>query len=38
VARSWIVRFGVDYLAQQSFFFPFPEALVIPLDSGHGEV
>ncbi len=38
VARSWIVRFGVNYLAQQSFFFPFPEALIIPLDSGHGEV
>ncbi len=38
VLRSWIVRFGVDYLAQQSFFFPFPEALIIPLDSGCGEV
>lgn len=35
---SWIKRFDEAYLRQQSFFMPFPEQLVIPLDSGKGRV
>lgn len=34
--RSWIIRFGSDYLAQQSFFTPFPKELVEITDSGKG--
>lgn len=37
VLRAWIVRFGEPYLADQSFFAPFPEALVSLSDSGKGE-
>ncbi len=36
VLRSWIIRFDVEYLAQQAFFQPFPPELVLPLDSGGG--
>lgn len=35
--RSWILRFGVEYLAEQAFFQPFPAELLLPLDSGKGE-
>jgi len=35
--RSWILRFGVEYLADQAFFQPFPAELLLPLDSGKGE-
>lgn len=34
--RAWIARFGSDYLAQQSFFAPFPKELVEITDSGKG--
>ena len=34
--RSWIVRFGVDYLLDQVYFEPFPPELVSVLDSGEG--
>jgi len=33
---AWVTRFGVDYLADQSFFAPYPEALVEITDSGKG--
>ena len=36
--RSWILRFGVDYLADQVFFEPYPAELVEVLDSGKGRV
>jgi len=36
LVRSWIVRFGVDYLRDQVYFEPFPEELVSVLDSGKG--
>ncbi len=36
VLRGWIVRFDVPYLAQQSYFSPYPEALVVQQDSGKG--
>ena len=32
--RAWIVRFGDEYLAQQSYFAPYPVALVDTSDSG----
>lgn len=32
--QSWIVRFGEDYLAQQTFFAPYPEELLDLSDSG----
>ena len=32
--RSWIVRFGNEYLRQQTFFRPYPEALIAITDSG----
>jgi uncharacterized protein YbgA (DUF1722 family) len=31
---SWIVRFENDYLAQQTFFQPYPEPLITITDSG----
>ncbi len=34
VLRSWIARFNPPYLAQQSFFHPFPDALISLKDSG----
>jgi uncharacterized protein YbgA (DUF1722 family)/uncharacterized protein YbbK (DUF523 family) len=36
VLRSWIIRFEDSYLNQQTFFEPFPEALVEITDSGKG--
>jgi uncharacterized protein YbgA (DUF1722 family) len=36
ILRSWIVRFGQAYLAQQTFFEPYPEGLVAITDSGKG--
>jgi uncharacterized protein YbgA (DUF1722 family) len=32
--QSWIVRFENDYLAQQTFFRPYPEPLIALTDSG----
>ena len=34
--RSWIIRFEVEYLADQTFFEPYPQQLVEVLDSGKG--
>jgi len=34
--RSWIIRFEVDYLADQVYFEPYPQQLVEVLDSGKG--
>ena len=34
--RSWVVRFAEAYLAQQTFFEPFPRQLVAISDSGKG--
>jgi uncharacterized protein YbgA (DUF1722 family) len=28
IIRSWIVRFEIDYLQEQTFFDPFPEELI----------
>ena len=36
VLRSWSIRFGEDYLLQQSVFQPYPEALMDVADSGKG--
>jgi uncharacterized protein YbgA (DUF1722 family)/uncharacterized protein YbbK (DUF523 family) len=36
IVRSWIVRFGEEYLEQQLFFEPYPEGLVEITDSGQG--
>lgn len=36
IVRSWIVRFGEEYLEQQFFFEPYPEGLVEITDSGRG--
>lgn len=37
ILRSWVIRFDVRYLAEQTFFAPFPRELLLPLDSGKGE-
>lgn len=37
VLRSWVIRFDVQYLAEQTFFEPFPTELLFPLDSGKGK-
>lgn len=34
--NSWIVEYNQEYLADQTFFEPFPEELVTVLDSGKG--
>jgi uncharacterized protein YbgA (DUF1722 family)/uncharacterized protein YbbK (DUF523 family) len=34
--RSWSLRFGVPYLLEQTFYEPYPAALVDVLDSGKG--
>ena len=34
--RSWILRFDVEYLAEQVYFEPYPKELVEVLDSGKG--
>ena len=36
VLRSWVVRFDEKYLRDQTFFEPYPEALVEITDSGRG--
>ncbi len=36
IMRAWIVRFDEKYLAEQSFFEPYPEELVGIIDSGRG--
>ena len=36
VMKSWVVKYNVEYLAQQSFFEPYPEQLVTITDSGKG--
>ena len=36
IMRSWIIRFGVEYLADQVYFEPYPQELVEVLDSGKG--
>jgi len=36
IARSWIVRFGQDYLTGQAYFRPFPEELLDSSDSAKG--
>jgi len=36
IMRSWIIRFGQSYLAEQSFFQPFPEELFDLSDSAKG--
>lgn len=36
IVRSWIIRFGEDYLDAQVFFQPYPEELMIITDSGKG--
>jgi uncharacterized protein YbgA (DUF1722 family)/uncharacterized protein YbbK (DUF523 family) len=36
ILGSWINRFNEDYLSKQSFFKPFPEELVTPLNSSKG--
>lgn len=36
ILRAWIVRFGQQYLSQQTFFAPYPAELVEITDSGKG--
>jgi len=36
LARAWVVRFGEEYLGPQTFFAPYPEALMEITDSGKG--
>lgn len=36
--RSYIVRFGEEYLAQQTFFAPYPTAFIAVRDSGKGRM
>jgi len=36
ILNAWIVRFGQEYLAQQTFFRPYPEELALISDSGKG--
>ena len=36
IVNSWLARFGSDYLKQQTYFEPYPEALVEITDSGKG--
>jgi uncharacterized protein YbgA (DUF1722 family) len=38
IINSWIIRFGEDYLSHQTYFSPYPEALVEITDSGKGKV
>jgi uncharacterized protein YbgA (DUF1722 family)/uncharacterized protein YbbK (DUF523 family) len=37
VLREYVVRFGEEYLASQTFFSPYPEVLVDLADSGKGK-
>jgi len=36
ILRSWVIRFGSEYLMHQTFFEPYPEDLVEITDSGKG--
>lgn len=36
IVNSWIARFDQTYLEQQTFFYPYPEELVLISDSGKG--
>ncbi|MCX7765277.1 MAG: DUF523 and DUF1722 domain-containing protein [Candidatus Sumerlaeia bacterium] len=36
VVKSWIIRFGNDYLSQQTYFQPYPVELMTLADSGKG--
>jgi len=36
ILGAWVTRFDVEYLAQQTFFSPYPEGLVEISDSGKG--
>jgi len=36
IIRSWVVRFQEPYLSRQTYFSPYPEALVAITDSGKG--
>lgn len=36
VAGSWIVKYGEEYLAAQTYFHPYPRELMEPGDSGKG--
>jgi uncharacterized protein YbgA (DUF1722 family) len=36
IVRSWIIRFGTEYLMSQTYFLPYPEELVEITDSGKG--
>jgi uncharacterized protein YbgA (DUF1722 family)/uncharacterized protein YbbK (DUF523 family) len=36
IVRSWVARFGEEYLADQTFFAPYPHDLVEITDSGKG--
>ena len=36
IVGAWIARFGQSYLAQQTFFDPYPEELLMLSDSGKG--
>ncbi len=36
VVKSWIIRFGNDYLSQQTYFQPYPAELMTLADSGKG--
>jgi uncharacterized protein YbgA (DUF1722 family)/uncharacterized protein YbbK (DUF523 family) len=36
IIRSWIVRFGNEYLERQALFLPYPEQLIQVSDSGKG--
>ena len=36
ILKSWIVRFGEEYLRQQTFFEPYPADLIQVTDSGKG--
>jgi len=38
ILRAWIIRFEIEYLADQYYFEPYPEGLVDVLDSGKGRV
>jgi len=37
ILKSWLLRFDVDYLRDQTFFQPFPEELMDVADSGQGK-
>ena len=38
ILESWMARYDQPYLSKQTFFQPFPQELIDPLDSGKGSV